>query len=81
MLLKFQHTRLFFPFLGLPLRLFTPIRNNDDLLNEYISALKSCPAEHNLKTVTLKADITRLKFDIHEKDLREEFIKGFGPGG
>jgi protein subunit release factor B len=22
-----------------------------------------------------------MKFEIHEKDLREDFIKGFGPGG
>lgn len=34
-----------------------------------------------MKQIRLKADIMRYKFEIHEKDLREEFIKGFGPGG
>lgn len=33
------------------------------------------------KTVKLKYRLTRLKFKIHDSDLREQFVKGFGPGG
>ena len=34
-----------------------------------------------VKTVELKANVTRVKFEILEEDLKEDFIKGFGPGG
>lgn len=34
-----------------------------------------------MKEVELKSNIKRIKFTIDEADLREEFIKGFGPGG
>ena len=33
------------------------------------------------KKVELKANLTRLKFELKETDLEEHMIKGFGPGG
>jgi protein subunit release factor B len=34
-----------------------------------------------VKEVELKYKVKRIKFTINEADLREAFIKGFGPGG
>jgi protein subunit release factor B len=34
-----------------------------------------------VKEVELRSRVKRIKFTIEETDLREEFIKGFGPGG
>jgi hypothetical protein len=34
-----------------------------------------------VKEVELRSRVKRIKFSIEETDLREEFIKGFGPGG
>ena len=34
-----------------------------------------------MKEVELRSRVKRIKFTIEETDLREEFIKGFGPGG
>jgi hypothetical protein len=33
------------------------------------------------KNIALKKGLRRLKFKIHDSDLREIFTKGFGPGG
>ena len=33
------------------------------------------------KNVNLKYGLHRLKFKVHEDDLEEKFVKGFGPGG
>ena len=33
------------------------------------------------KNVNLKYGLHRLKFTVHESDLEEKFVKGFGPCG
>jgi len=57
------------------------VRNDETLIAEWKRSLFDRPEAHSLKTVELKTNVTRLKFEVHEKDLREDFIKGFGPGG
>ena len=38
-------------------------------------------SDYNVTKVKLKGGKMRLKFDIPEKELDEQFVKGFGPGG
>ena len=60
---------------------FFAVMNDIELINKWKETILANPIEHGVKEVELKAKIKRIKFDILEKDLREDFIKGFGPGG
>lgn len=37
--------------------------------------------DHKTQVVKLKGGKTRIKFEIPDRDLDEQFTKGFGPGG
>jgi len=60
------------------MRAFT-LRKDMQLIGQWKEKLLA--DEANYKVVTLKSGQKRIKFDVHESDLTEEFIKGFGPGG
>ena len=50
-----------------------------ELINLWKTELLS--NEANYWIIKMKSDKTRIKFNIPEVDLKEEFVKGFGPGG
>ena len=37
--------------------------------------------DHKTQVVKLKGGLQRIKFSVPERDIEEQFIKGFGPGG
>mmetsp|Transcript_23528 Transcript_23528/g.31558 ORF Transcript_23528/g.31558 Transcript_23528/m.31558 type:complete len:125 (+) Transcript_23528:62-436(+) len=47
-------------------------------LQKWIMSVHDDPKTKNVK---LKYGLHRLKFELKEADLREKFVKGFGPGG
>lgn len=53
-----------------------PAPANPEKLRQWLDQMRT----KDLKAVQLKT-LTRLKFQLDEKDLDEKFIKGFGPGG
>lgn len=57
------------------------IKFDQELIAAWKVKLLENPQEHNVKQIELKANVMRYKFDLHEKDFIEHFIKGFGPGG
>lgn len=66
------------PLVTIPFRHFAYKR---DLAKIDVWKSQLLSSDSNYKLVNLKPAQHRIKFDLHEKDLTEEFIKGFGPGG